>query len=121
MFLNNKYKRWYYQIVNRARKRGVPEGYFEKHHVIPRCMGGKNDFWNIVNLTYREHYIVHWLLTKFTEGEILRKMNYALASMGCCDRDQVRNIPSRWYERSRRAFVEAQIGSKQSKWAKLKR
>ena len=64
MFIRNKYHRWNYQIIDKARRRGQPKGYYEKHHVIPKCMDGKDTEWNIVNLTFREHFLVHWLLTK---------------------------------------------------------
>lgn len=40
------------------------EGYLEKHHVIPRCMGGSNDKSNLVLLTGREHFMAHMLLWK---------------------------------------------------------
>ena len=43
-------------------------GYFEGHHIIPKCKGGtgtstrpKNNP-NIVLLTAREHFLSHWLL-----------------------------------------------------------
>lgn len=38
--------------------------YLEKHHIIPRCMGGTDDKNNIVLLTGRAHYIAHLLLIK---------------------------------------------------------
>ncbi len=102
MFIKNKYYRWYYQIINKARKRGKPDGYYEKHHIIPKCLGGRNNIWNTINLTYREHYIVHWLLIKFTEGEFLRKMNLALYLM-MKGSHRVGKVPSRWFVRSRQA------------------
>jgi hypothetical protein len=46
-----------------------PDEYFEKHHIIPKSLGGSNDSNNIVKLTPREHYIAHLLLTKmFPKG-----------------------------------------------------
>lgn len=48
----------------KAKTRIVPSGYIEKHHVIPRVEGGINNFDNLVELTAKEHYICHWLLTK---------------------------------------------------------
>src|SRR5260221_14502116 len=82
MFIKNKYYRWYYQIIDKARKRGVPDEYYEGHHILPRCMGGTNDWWNLVSLTYREHFLAHWLLTKCVKGfSLKRKMNFAFASM----------------------------------------
>src|ERR1700719_1583943 len=116
LFLSNKYYYWYYTIINRARKRGAIEGYFEKHHVIPRCLGGKNDRRNIVRLTYREHYLAHWLLTKMTTGKDKRKMDFALIQMTLITRDKKREgiIPSRWFEKSRRLRIDVMKGNKYS-------
>lgn len=38
--------------------------YWEKHHIIPKCLGGSNAVENLVLLTAREHYIAHQLLMK---------------------------------------------------------
>lgn len=48
------------------------EGYTEKHHIIPRCLGGSNEQINIAVLTAREHYIAHLLLTKMTDDHRLK-------------------------------------------------
>lgn len=36
--------------------------YFERHHIIPKCMGGTNVDSNLILLTAKEHYICHHLL-----------------------------------------------------------
>ena len=36
--------------------------YTEKHHILPRCMGGKDEDSNYILLSYREHVIAHCLL-----------------------------------------------------------
>lgn len=38
------------------------EGYYEKHHIVPRCMGGLDEDSNYVLLTYPEHVLAHMLL-----------------------------------------------------------
>lgn len=77
MFKENKYSRIYYSIIERAKSR--PKiGYTESHHILPKSLGGTNDQTNLVDLTAREHYICHLLLTKFTEGIAYQKMSYAL-------------------------------------------
>ena len=76
----NKYKKWYDQIIDNAKTR-TPLGYKERHHVIPRSLGGDNTKDNLVELTAREHFICHWLLTKFTSGEDKTKMILALQMM----------------------------------------
>jgi len=69
----NKYRKWYDKIIQRARNRKL-EGYVEKHHIIPRSLGGGDEKCNIVHLTGREHYICHLLLLKITEGKDREKM-----------------------------------------------
>ena len=55
------YERIYTQLIDRARTRTLL-GYKERHHIIPRCIGGNNDALNLVDLTAREHFIAHKLL-----------------------------------------------------------
>ena len=57
------YQRIYNQIIERAQNRQL-EGYKEKHHIIPKCLGGNNDKLNIVELTAREHFLCHLLLVE---------------------------------------------------------
>ena len=57
------YAAHYDRLIERARYR-VLEGYRERHHVMPKCMGGGNEPSNIVELTGEEHYVAHQLLTK---------------------------------------------------------
>ena len=50
-------------LMERSRDR-ILEGYVEKHHIIPRCLGGTNDTTNIAVLTPEEHFLAHQLLVK---------------------------------------------------------
>jgi hypothetical protein len=78
----NKYKLWYEQLMARAKiRRPLSRKYYENHHVVPKALGGSNEKVNIVKLTYREHFLAHWLLTKFTAGSDLHKMLYAFCRM----------------------------------------
>jgi hypothetical protein len=47
--------------VNRTKE---ADEYYEKHHIIPKCLGGNNSKVNLVYLTAREHYVAHQLLVK---------------------------------------------------------
>lgn len=107
-----KYQRWYDQIVDRAKERPALTGYCERHHVVPRSMGGGNDAGNIVTLTYREHFLAHWLLTKIATGADRRKMLHALYRMS--GKHSGRIVPAWRYDVSRRAQREAKLGTKQS-------
>lgn len=53
----------YDQIISSSFERKQNDGeYYERHHIIPRSMGGSDESENIAVLTAREHYICHWLL-----------------------------------------------------------
>ena len=79
-FLENKYSRWYFEIVNRSSERSF-SGYTENHHIIPRSLGGSNKKDNLATLTAREHFICHHLLTKMTVGKDKCKMTYAFKAL----------------------------------------
>ena len=57
------YTKIYYSIIE-YRQTTPYNGYTERHHIIPKCMGGTNDIYNLVDLTAREHYVIHQLLIK---------------------------------------------------------
>lgn len=76
------YKKAYLELVmsrQLLKRRKVKGDYHEKHHILPKCLGGTNDKENLVLLTFREHYIAHLLLTKCYEDiNAKRKMIYGL-------------------------------------------
>lgn len=57
------YEKHYNLLIYRAKGRTL-EGYSEKHHIIPKCMGGSDSKDNLVRLTAEEHYVAHQLLVK---------------------------------------------------------
>lgn len=57
------YAKHYDRLITRAQFR-VIDGYCEKHHIVPRCMGGGDESSNIAKLTAKEHYVAHQLLVK---------------------------------------------------------
>ena len=110
-YLRNKYRHWYDQIIERARSRDLVEG-TEKHHILPKAFGGKNDAENIVRLTYREHFLAHWCLPKFTTGEHRRKMLYALGYMHA---SKTAELITGWrFAIIKKARHDSQVGSKRS-------
>lgn len=98
----NKYSRWYEQLIAKARDKKPIIGYTETHHVIPRSLGGDNTKKNLVKLTAREHYVAHALLWKmklpgvagskmaFAFNTFIRKMHV--------NNEHSYNISSRIYE-----------------------
>ena len=107
MFIDNKYTKWYYAIIEQAKnkdrvkldKEDSNYVYYESHHIIPRALDPElvNDLNNIVLLTAREHFICHCLLVKMLTGQSKYKMQAALIMM-CGTKTEVRYKNSRLYE-----------------------
>jgi hypothetical protein len=80
MFLDNKYTKVYYRIIDRSFERNHikerNDGY-QTHHIVPRCFCGTDSADNLAVLTYKEHRVCHRLLIKMTSGEHKHKMMYA--------------------------------------------
>lgn len=99
MYLSNKYTIVYNSIINRAKAR-VLDGYSEKHHIIPKCLGGTDRKENLVRLTAREHFICHRLLVKMVEGKAVFQMIKAVDMMTTRAKCQDRyRVPSRLFEK----------------------
>jgi hypothetical protein len=103
------YQRIYNQIVNRAKTRKL-EGYREKHHIIPKCMGGPNKKENLVELTAREHFLCHWILSRIYPTN--NKIGYAFWMM--CNMSNVAKeeyiISGRAYQEGRERYVRGISG-----------
>ena len=102
----NKYTIWYTAITDRARIRKL-DVYTERHHIVPKSLNGTDDKTNLVDLTAREHFICHWLLTKMHTGEAKSKMIYALNGMKRSNEFAQRYetaITSRVYENLKKEF-----------------
>ncbi len=57
------YFKIYDNLIERSKDRTI-SGYYEKHHIVPKCLGGNGTIDNIANLTPEEHYLAHQLLVK---------------------------------------------------------
>jgi hypothetical protein len=64
---------------NKVDKNNINYVYYEKHHIIPKCLGGTNTEENLVLLSGREHFICHKLLTYIYKNN--RKIAHAFNRM----------------------------------------
>lgn len=73
------YEKTYNQLIERGKLRGLDksklDGYYEKHHIIPKCMGGKNNKENLVLLTAKEHLLAHMILFRLNPSNNLLLMS----------------------------------------------
>ncbi len=113
------YSKIYNDLIESAKLRpNLPllNGYTEKHHIIPRSMGGSDSKDNIVSLTAREHFVAHWLLWR-----IHRNKEMACAfSMMANSKNNESYFSSKGYEIARKAFIKTQIGSKHTEQTRRK-
>lgn len=96
----NYYKNYYDYIsyvktLNRYKGDG---NYYEKHHIIPKSLGGSNNDDNLVLLTAREHYLAHYLLCKINTGVALKSMIWAFHRMTYSRKYKNKINSSRLYE-----------------------
>lgn len=76
--------------------------YHERHHIVPKCMGGSNDKENLIDLFAREHFEAHRLLA--LENPENEKLIYAFTCMAF-----VRKGCQQRYELSSEEYEEAKI------------
>lgn len=106
----NKYTKWYNRIIQNG-KTEKSEG-DERHHIVPRSLGGNDEPQNIAFITPREHFVCHWLLTKIhPAGEEHWKMINAFRMMRAENPNQQRystKITSRVYENLKKEYAKLQ-------------
>lgn len=95
------YKLIYEKIIARAKNRTTTtiDEYTEKHHIIPRCMGGDDEKENIVILTPEEHYVCHQLLVKIYPEHVGLWKAVKLMTGGNDNQDRSKNKMYGWLKR----------------------
>jgi hypothetical protein len=108
------YKRIYSELIVsrqnllRTRKGGV---YYERHHILPKSLGGTNTKDNLVLLTAKEHFLAHKLLIQINVGIARKKMICAFWFM-CGNKTKNRIATARQYEYGKVLFSSVLKGSK---------
>lgn len=114
-FIQNKYYRWYYSIIERALCQGRIKNkftYYEAHHILPSSIfpeykSFKTNQWNKVLLTAREHFICHLLLPKFVADKQSQfKVIHALYAMTQQNNNQQQRNNSKSYAYAKRLMIE---------------
>ncbi|QQV89080.1 homing endonuclease [Providencia phage PSTRCR_121] len=113
------YIKIYNAICNNAKTR-ITDEYTESHHIMPRSMGGSNDPDNLVDLTGREHFIVHKILAKVYKGPMI----YAFMMMCNTSVNEYGyerfKVSSRDYALARKMISDKLTGVKRTKNTKTK-
>ena len=97
----------YRELCERGQLRSrSAEVYYEKHHIIPKCLDGTDAIINITLLTAREHYIAHRLLCLIHKNNITSirvKLASAFNRM-CTSNKHKRYFNSRRFSIARQEF-----------------
>jgi len=115
------YQRIYNQLIEKSQNRTL-EGYKEKHHIIPKCLGGNNNKENLVELTSREHFLCHMLLCEIYPKNIKLYQALWLMSTNKNKKEGQRyKVSSRVYERIKIEASKIYKNRKQTEEEKQKR
>jgi len=117
MFIDNKYTKWYFQLMKCGFKE-KQDFYCERHHIVPKSLGGSNSKKNLVYLTARQHYIAHLLLVKMTTATQKRSMSHALIRFAGKNQKKGYKITSRLYETIRKEYSESISGKNNPMYGK---
>ena len=84
------YEQAYFNLIDKHGSETKPDDgeYYERHHIVPKTMGGDDSPNNLTYLTARCHLLAHWLLMNAYDTAGLRM---AYATM--CTRDGIRLTP----------------------------
>ncbi len=105
------YKQHYNHLIQKAKHR-VLSGYFEVHHIVPRCLNGSDHSDNLVNLTPEEHYLAHLLLVKINPSNA----KLASAAMMMCANRKGNKVYGWLRRRHSQAMSVQQSGERNSQF-----
>jgi len=114
------YKKIYESIIHRGKNRKL-NTYKEKHHIIPKCMGGSDDDTNLVELTAKEHFICHLLLCEIYPNEnTLKSARWAMTCLKSKNHNRKYIVSSSQYDRIKNEMALLKKGVKRSDEVKEK-
>lgn len=100
------YSKHYALLIEHARQRCPLIGYVERHHVVPKCVGGSNEKENLVRLTPEEHYVAHQLLVKIYPGN--KKLIFAAHAMANMSKHRNNMREYSWLKKRRATLLSEQ-------------
>lgn len=84
------YNKFIQNIINTRGQWCKLDGYYERHHIVPKCLGGSNKKENIIYLTAQEHYNAHKLL--YVENPDNKYLSYAWVCISKMTNSENHNI-----------------------------
>lgn len=107
---NITYEEFINNILDTRGRFNCGEEYHERHHIVPKCMGGSNDEENLIDLFAREHFEAHRLLA--LENPSNKGLQFAWWNMCQCSgmSKKRETVTPEEYEEARRVIAEKYSG-----------
>lgn len=108
--MKQTYQEFIDEILSTRGRFACGEEYHERHHIVPRCMGGEDEPNNLIDLYGREHFVAHKLLAEENPDNI--KLVYAwwmMSTIRAGKQDRYELTPEE-YEEVRIALHESMKG-----------
>lgn len=103
-YIESTYDEFIKNILDTRGRFGCGDIYHERHHIIPKCIGGTGEDENLIDLFAREHFVAHKLLAKENPDE--EKLVYAWTFMSRIQRDnKIFEITPEEYEDARLSYI----------------
>lgn len=98
------YKKNYNDLINSRKKLNrnkLDKEKYELHHIVPRSLGGLDTEENLVLLTFREHFLAHFLLYKIYHNKQMISAYFIMFTK----KGEIKN--SKQYEKIRKEYIES--------------
>lgn len=106
------YQEFINNILQNRGRFACGEEYHERHHIVPRCMGGNNDKENLIDLYAKEHFEAHRILA--LENPDNKDLQFAWWCMAYLPgkKKQRQNVTGEEYEEARKNYIQNSRGEK---------
>ena len=118
--MQETYKEFIENILNNRGRFACGEEYHERHHILPKCMGGTNDESNMIDLFAREHFIAHKLLALENPDNNSLVFAWSCMAFPSTNSQKRYELTPEEYEEARKALSKALTGRKLSEETKEK-
>lgn len=104
------YKEFIHNILDTRGRFVCGNEYHERHHIVPRCLGGNDDEENLIDLYAREHFIAHMMLAKENPDNRQLTLAWHLMTNVKTKHQQRYCVTPDEYEEARLAYIQTITG-----------
>ena len=101
------YKDFIENILKTRGRFSCGKEYHERHHIVPRSLGGTNDNNNLIDLFAKEHFIAHKLLFEENPDNIKLAQAYSIMAFASNSQEERYELTPEEYEEARKSFSNA--------------